>query len=128
MGDSAGRDEAGFFTGCLGDLTAGLVDYQLDQGACVEIETQRRPSETYSEAVGPGPISLTRLGVWCRPFPGRTVPLAISLARPGEIVEETIVATGLPRRVTVIASPLSTCSTIRLVLFFNSRMPTVLLM
>jgi hypothetical protein len=54
--------------------------------------------------------------------------LAISLARPGEILEETMVATGSPRRVTVIASPFSTRAMIRLTSFFSARMPTVSLM
>jgi len=113
----------------MGNLTARLVDEQLDQSAGIQIEAQRRPSETYSEAVGPGPRSLTGFGTnRLRLFGGRTVPSAIRAARPGGASVDTNVATGFPRRVIVIVSPASTCSMIRLALFFNSRMPTALLM
>jgi hypothetical protein len=115
--------------GCAGDLAARLVDEQLDKSARIEVKAQRRPSETYSEAVGPGPRSLTGLGTNReRLSGGRTVPSAISAASFGDTVAETIVATGFPRRVTVIGSPASACSMIRLALFFSSRMPTVLAM
>jgi len=61
-------------------------------------------------------------------LPGLTVPFAIRAASPGGVVADTILATGFPLRVTVIGSPASTLSMIRLALFFSSRMPTVLLM
>lgn len=32
--------------GALGLVSSGLVDQQLDQGAGIEVEAQRRPSET----------------------------------------------------------------------------------
>jgi hypothetical protein len=59
---------------------------------------------------------------------GRITPLAIKAASSAGIVADTIVTTGFPRRVTVIGSPASACSMIRLALFFSSRMPTVFAM
>jgi hypothetical protein len=129
MGNGAGRDEAGLGLGSMGDLAARLVDKQLDQGARIEIQAQRRPSETYSAAVGPSPLNLTGFGMnGERIIGGLTVPSAIKAARPGGTFAETIVATGLPRRVIVIDSPASTRSTMRLALFFSSRIPTLSLM
>lgn len=46
VGDGRGSDAVGIAIGVLRLLGSRLVDQQLDQGAGVEIETQRRPSET----------------------------------------------------------------------------------
>ena len=44
-------------------VSSGLVDQQLDQGAGIEVEAQRRPSATQSEALLPLPLSFTGLGM-----------------------------------------------------------------
>lgn len=46
MRDRGGSDAVGVAIGTLRLLRARLVDQQLDQGAGVQVETQRRPSET----------------------------------------------------------------------------------
>lgn len=103
-----------------------LIDQELDQRAGIEVEAQRRPSETYSAALLPLPRSLAGFGGRYRgPSGARTVPSAIRADRWGGVVVETILATGRPCFVTVIASPSSTRSMIELALSFSSRMPTV---
>lgn len=42
-------------------FSSGLVDHELDQRAGIEVEAQRRPSETYSAALLPEPRSLAGL-------------------------------------------------------------------
>lgn len=128
-GKNAGRNGAGMPKGVACDIAIGLIDEELDQGAGIEIEAQRRPSETYSAAVLPGPRSLIGfLGRVREPFPGLTAPCAISSAIRGDLAVETILATGFPRRVTVTGSPASTRSMTLLSSFFSSRMPTLALM
>jgi hypothetical protein len=128
-GESAGCHCVSAAVSIAGDVAFRLVDKELDQGTGIEIEAQRRPSETYSAAVLPEPRSLIGfLGRLREPFPGLTVPSAISASMAGDLAVETILATGLPWRVTVIGSPVSTRSMIWLRLFFSSRMPTVSLM
>src|SRR3954447_13803147 len=73
----------------------------------------------------PVPLSLAGFGRWRGPSLGRTMPSATSAARWGGVVVDTILATGRPCFVTVIASPSSTRSMIALALSFSSRMPTV---
>lgn len=51
-------DAVGLGVGPAGILGARLVDQQLDQRAGIEVEVQRRPSETYSAALLPLPWSL----------------------------------------------------------------------
>jgi hypothetical protein len=51
-------DAVGLGVGPAGILGARLVDQQLDQRAGIEVEVQRRPSETYSAALLPVPWSL----------------------------------------------------------------------
>jgi hypothetical protein len=46
MGDRGGSDAVGVVVGALRLLGSRLVDQQLDQGTGIEIEVQRRPSET----------------------------------------------------------------------------------
>jgi uncharacterized protein YsxB (DUF464 family) len=41
-----GSDVVCVAVGTLGMVGSGLVDQQLDQGAGIEVEAQRRPSET----------------------------------------------------------------------------------
>lgn len=50
-----------FGVGDPGLLGSRLVDQELDQRAGIEVKTQRRPSEMYSEALLPGPRSFTGL-------------------------------------------------------------------
>ncbi len=125
MSDRSGAHSLGAFVSGLGVLSAGLGDEQLYERAGIEVEAQRRPSETYSAALLPAPRGLVGFGRWRVPSAGLTEPSAISAARCGGIEAETICATGRPRRVTVIGSPASTRSMIELALSFNSRMPTV---
>jgi hypothetical protein len=46
MRDRGGSDAVGLLKGILRLLRSRLIDQQLDQGAGIEIEVQRRPSET----------------------------------------------------------------------------------
>jgi hypothetical protein len=46
MRDRGGSDAVGVVIGTLRLLRALLVDQQLDQGAGIQVEAQRRPSET----------------------------------------------------------------------------------
>jgi hypothetical protein len=46
MRDRGGSDAVGLVIGTLRLLRSRLIDQQLDQGAGIEIEVQRRPSET----------------------------------------------------------------------------------
>jgi len=46
MRDRGASDPVGVVVGALRGLGARLIDQQLDQGAGIEVETQRRPSET----------------------------------------------------------------------------------
>jgi hypothetical protein len=46
MRDRGGSDAAGVVVGALRLLRSRLVDQQLDQGTGIEVEVQRRPSET----------------------------------------------------------------------------------
>lgn len=58
MSDCRGADAIRLGVGAAGLLRSGLVDQELDQRAGIEVEAQRRPSETYSAALLPGPRSL----------------------------------------------------------------------
>lgn len=62
VGDRRGADAIRVGIGAPSFLGSGLVDQELDQRAGIEVETQRRPSETYSAAVLPEPRSLAGLG------------------------------------------------------------------
>src|SRR3954447_465898 len=55
MRDRGGSDALGLVIGTLRLLRSRLIDQQLDQGAGIEIEVQRRPSETWSAALMPVP-------------------------------------------------------------------------
>jgi hypothetical protein len=46
MRDRGGSDAAGVVVGALCLLRSRLIDQQLDQGTGIEVEVQRRPSET----------------------------------------------------------------------------------
>jgi hypothetical protein len=46
MRDRGGSDAVGLVIGTLRLFRSRLIDQQLDQGAGIEIEVQRRPSET----------------------------------------------------------------------------------
>lgn len=56
--DRRGADAVGLGVCGASLVGSGLVDQQLDQRARVEVEAQRRPSETYSAALLPVPRSL----------------------------------------------------------------------
>jgi hypothetical protein len=62
MSDRRGADAIRLGVGAPSLLGSGLVDQELDQRAGIEVEAQRRPSETYSAALLPGPRSLAGLG------------------------------------------------------------------
>src|SRR6476620_234913 len=128
MGDRGGADAVRLAVGAPGLLGSRLVDQELDQGAGIEVEAQRLPSETYSAALLPGPRSLAGFaGRYRGPSGVRTAPSAIKAERWGGVLVDTILATGRPCFVTVIASPSSTRSMIELALSLSSRMPTVAL-
>ena len=61
MGDRRGANAIRLGVGAPCFLGSGLVDQKLDQRAGIEVEAQRRPSETYSAALLPGPRSLAGL-------------------------------------------------------------------
>jgi hypothetical protein len=61
MSDGGGADPICLGVGAPRLLGSGLVDQELDQCAGIEVEAQRRPSETYSDALLPGPRSLAGL-------------------------------------------------------------------
>ena len=58
MSDRRGANAVCPGVGAAGLLGSGLVDQELDQRAGIEVEAQRRPSETYSAALLPLPLSL----------------------------------------------------------------------
>ena len=61
MSDGRGADAIRLGVGGPGLFGSGLVDQELDQRAGIEVEAQRRPSETYSAALLPEPWSLAGL-------------------------------------------------------------------
>jgi hypothetical protein len=61
MRDRRGSNAIRFGVGAPSFLSSGLVDQELDQRAGIEVEAQRRPSETYSAALLPGPRSFAGL-------------------------------------------------------------------
>lgn len=60
--DRGGADAVRLAVGAACLLGSRLIDQELDQRAGIEIEAQRRPSETYSAALLPEPRSLTGFG------------------------------------------------------------------
>src|SRR5262249_30885730 len=61
VSDRRGADAVCLGVRASGFLGSGLVDQELDQRAGIEVEAQRRPSETYSAALLPSPLSLAGL-------------------------------------------------------------------
>jgi hypothetical protein len=61
MSDRRGADAIRLRVGAPSLLGSRLVDQELYQRTGIEIETQRRPSETYSAALLPRPRSLAGL-------------------------------------------------------------------
>lgn len=53
MGDPDGANPVRLVVGAAGLFRSRLIDQELDQGAGIEVEAQRRPSETYSAAFLP---------------------------------------------------------------------------
>lgn len=58
MCDSSGPDTVRLAVGAPGLVGSWLLDQELDQRAGVEVQAQRRPSDTYSAALLPVPRSL----------------------------------------------------------------------
>lgn len=58
MSDRGGADAVRLAVSAPGLLGSRLIDQELDQRAGIEVEAQRRPSETYSAALLPVPRSL----------------------------------------------------------------------
>lgn len=58
MGDCGGANAVRLTVGAARLLGSRLIDQELDQCARIEVEAQRRPSETYSAALFPVPWSL----------------------------------------------------------------------
>lgn len=61
VGKSARDRDPSALDRAFGNIASRLVDQQLDEGVRIEIERQRRPSDTYSAAVLPFPRSFTRV-------------------------------------------------------------------
>lgn len=61
MGDRRGADAVRLGVGAPSLFRSGLIDQELDQRAGIEVEAQRRSSETYSAALLPWPRSLAGL-------------------------------------------------------------------
>ena len=61
MSDRRGADAIRLGVSVPSLFGSRLVDQELDQCAGIEVEAQRRPSETYSAALLPGPLGLAGL-------------------------------------------------------------------
>jgi hypothetical protein len=61
MSNRGGADAVRLAIGAPGFFGSRLIHQQLGQGAGIEVETQRRPSEKYSAPLLPVPRSLAGL-------------------------------------------------------------------